>query len=84
MIQEVTRMMYNETWAQIKGKYPGLERLPEVECTVCGYFEVYYSDPVSNILVRTCPTCNYIQVIDVSSLPTEYTNTSLQLVKEHA
>jgi len=68
-------MTFDETMAVIKRRYPGLRRLPEVDCTICGYFEIYYEDPESNILVRTCPTCNYIRVIDVASLPTlESTN----------
>ena len=62
-------MTFEERLAEIKHKYPRLKKLPEVDCTICGYFEVYYGDPETNILVRTCPSCNYIQVIDVASMP---------------
>ena len=63
-------MTFEEIMTEIKHKYPFLRKLPEVDCTICGYFEVYYDDPDSNILVRTCPTCNYIKIIDVASMPT--------------
>ncbi len=62
-------MAFAEKMEEIKQKYTALKKLPEVDCTICGYFEVYYTDRVSNILVRTCPTCNYIRVIDLAGLP---------------
>ena len=63
-------MTFDEKMQEIKSQYPRLKRLSEVDCTICGYFEVYYSDKESDIVVRTCPSCNYIRVIDVKRLPT--------------
>lgn len=62
-------MTFDEKMAEVRRKYPNLRKLPEVDCAICGYFEVYYEDRESSILVRTCPTCNYVQVIDVARMP---------------
>lgn len=62
-------MTFHEKMDELKKEYPNLIRSGEVYCSICGNYETYYSEHENSILIRTCPTCKYIRVIDLSTCP---------------
>ncbi|OPZ75166.1 MAG: hypothetical protein BWY80_00270 [Firmicutes bacterium ADurb.Bin456] len=62
-------MTFDERLAQLMQEFPDLRFSGEMECSFCGQYEVLYLDRVKNVFVRTCRTCDYIQVIDLDSCP---------------
>ena len=43
------------------------EHLHEMECSVCGYDEIYYQDPETKQQIgRACKGCNFVQKFDFS------------------
>ncbi|NMD68725.1 acyltransferase [Bacillus sp. DNRA2] len=44
------------------------EAIHEVECSVCGFNEVYYRDRTTKVtLGRACQRCNFVQKFDSTS-----------------
>ncbi len=60
-------MNFDERMAQLQRELPDLRISGELECPICGMYEILYIDRVKGVLLRTCRTCNYIQVIDLNS-----------------
>jgi hypothetical protein len=45
------------------------EILHELECSICGFNETYYRDPVTKqSLGRACKTCNFVQKFEGRNL----------------
>ncbi|MBY6052109.1 acyltransferase [Cytobacillus firmus] len=43
------------------------EIIHELECTICGFYETYYRDPVTRQSIgRVCNTCNFVQKFELS------------------
>ncbi|MBT2687378.1 acyltransferase [Bacillus sp. ISL-47] len=41
------------------------EMIHEIECSICGFNETYYRDPVTKQCIgRACMTCNFVQKFD--------------------
>lgn len=60
-------MTFDERMAQLQQELPDLRISGELECPFCGMYEILYIDRVKGVLVRTCRTCNYIQIIDLNN-----------------
>jgi predicted nucleic-acid-binding Zn-ribbon protein len=44
-----------------------------IECSICGFDEIYYKDPETNQFIgRACANCNSLQKFDITVNETAY------------
>ncbi|MFA7468755.1 MAG: hypothetical protein WCY82_10910 [Desulfotomaculaceae bacterium] len=49
--------------SKLRQKYPDIINLGEVDCPVCGIYEMWYQG--KDVFIRYCPTCHYMQITSI-------------------